>query len=176
MIRSAQMKHKKPNLLIKATLTAVLLAGGTLVGCSLFDKKPSAHSLMPKINKQKVFFASYDSVWRAAHSTLKYPIAVDNQDTGVIETEFIKGVDGWLPPNEARPPSSGIRYKLFMTFARGKTDGKESVRVTIDKKMEILRDFFSEPEPLESDGLEEKVIFYRIERELIINEALKKIN
>jgi hypothetical protein len=63
-----------------------------------------------------------------------------------------------------------------MTFARGKTDGRESVRVTIDKKMEILRDFFSEPEPLESDGLEEKVIFYRMERDLIINEALKKIN
>lgn len=170
------MTHTKSSLLLKTTLLVALLTGGVLAGCSLFDSKPSAHSRMTSINKQKVFFASYDSVWRAAHSTLKYPIAVDNQDTGVIETEFIKGVDGWLPPHESRPPSSGIRYKLFMTFARGKTDGKESVRVTINKKMEILRDFFSEPETLESDGLEEKIIFYRIERELIINEALKKIN
>lgn len=154
----------------------MIFTGCTLFGCSLFDKKPSAHTRMAQINKQKVFFASYDSVWRAAHSVLKYPIAQENQDTGIIETEYIKGIDGWLPPNEQRPPSSGIRYKLILTFARGKAEGRESVRVTVDKKMEILRDFFSEPEPMESDGLEEKIIFYRIERELIVNEALKRAN
>ena len=131
---------------------------------------------MAQINKQKVYFANYDQVWRAAHAVLKYPIAQENQDTGIIETEYIKGLDGWLPPNEQRPPSSGIRYKLILTFAKGKTEGRESTRVTIDKKMEILRDFFSEPEPIESDGLEEKILFYRIERELIINEALKRAN
>lgn len=150
------------------------MAGCTLFGCSLFDKKPSAHVRMGQINKQKIFFATYDSVWRAAHAVLKYPIAQENQDTGVIETEYIKGVDGWLPPGESRPPSSGIRYKLILTFAKGRADGRESTRVTVDKKMEILRDFFSEPEPMESDGLEEKIIFYRIERELIISEALKR--
>jgi hypothetical protein len=32
------------------------------------------------------------------------------------------------------------------------------------------------PEPIESNGLEESVLFYRIERELIIIEALKKAN
>lgn len=129
---------------------------------------------MEQITKQKVFFANYDAVWRAAHNVLKYPIAQENQDTGIIETEYIKGFDGWLPPGEQRSPSSGIRYRMTLTFARGKTEGRESTRVTIDKRMEILRDFFSEPEPLESDGLEEKIIFYRIERELVIAEALKK--
>ncbi|MGZ3782626.1 MAG: hypothetical protein ACXVCY_18425 [Pseudobdellovibrionaceae bacterium] len=144
------------------------------MGCSLFDKKPSAHSRMEQINKQKIFFAPYDTVWRAAHAVIKYPIAQENQDSGIIETEYIKGIDGWLPPNEQRPPSSGIRYKLHLIFAKGSTEGRESTRVTIEKKMEILRDFFSEPELIESNGLEEKIIFYRIERELVINEALKK--
>ena len=144
------------------------------MGCSLFDQRPSANANMAQINKQKVFFASYDSVWRAAHSVIKYPIVQENQDTGIIETEYIKGVDGWLPPGTTRPPSSGIRYKLTFTFAKGTADGRESTRVTIDKKMENLRDFFSDPEQLESDGLEEKILFYRIERELVIMEALKK--
>lgn len=146
------------------------------MGCSLFDKKPSAHVRMNQITKQKVFFASYDSVWRAAHNVVKYPIAQENQDNGVMETEYIKGLDGWLAPGEQRSPSSGIRYKLTLTFAKGTSGGRESTRVTVDKRMEILRDFFSEPEPMESDGLEEKIIFYRIERELIIAEALKKAN
>ncbi|KYG67873.1 hypothetical protein AZI87_00940 [Bdellovibrio bacteriovorus] len=170
------MSHTVRSLSKKILVLLVILTGCTLFGCSLFDKKPSAHQRMGQINKQKVFYASYDSVWRAAHAVLKYPIAQENQDTGVIETEYIKGLDGWLPPNEQRPPSSGIRYKLIMTFAKGTTQGRESTRVTIDKRMEILRDFFSEPEPMESDGLEEKIIFYRIERELVINEALKRAN
>ncbi|WP_413568305.1 hypothetical protein ACLWBD_11745 [Bdellovibrio sp. HCB117] len=170
------MSHTVRSLSKKILVLLVILTGCTLFGCSLFDKKPSAHQRMGQINKQKVFYASYDAVWRAAHAVLKYPIAQENQDTGVIETEYIKGLDGWLPPNEQRPPSSGIRYKLIMTFAKGTTQGRESTRVTIDKRMEILRDFFSEPEPMESDGLEEKIIFYRIERELVINEALKRAN
>lgn len=129
---------------------------------------------METINKQRVFFASYDNVWRAAHAVIKYPIAQENQDTGIIETEYIKGVDGWIPPGAQKPPSSGIRYKLTFTFAKGTTEGRDSTRVTIDKRMEILRDFFSDPEKLESDGLEEKILFYRIERELVIQDALKK--
>lgn len=169
------MLHTARSLSSKTLAFLVIITGCLLfVGCSLFDRQPSAHARMAQINKQKVFFASYDSVWRAAHAVIKYPIAQENQDTGVIETEWIKGIDGWIAPNEQRPPSSGIRYRLVLTFARGKADGRESVRITIDKKAEILRDFFSPPEVIESDGLEEKIIFYRIERELIINDALRK--
>lgn len=146
------------------------------MGCSLFDKRPSANANMANINKQKVFFAPYDNVWRAAHAVIKYPISQENQDTGIIETEYIKGVDGWLPPGMTKPPSSGIRYRLTFTFAKGTAEGRDSTRVTIDKKMEIMRDFFSDPEGIESDGLEEKILFYRIERELIILDTLKKVH
>ncbi|WP_413586897.1 hypothetical protein [Bdellovibrio sp. HCB274] len=152
----------------------MIFTGGSLLGCSLFDKRPSTNQQMAKFNKQRVFFAPYDTVWRAAHAVIKFPIAQENQDTGLIETEYIKGIDGWLPPDVNKPPSSGIRYKLIFTFAKGTADGRESTRVTIDKKMEILRDFFSTPESIESDGLEEKILFYRIERELVVMDALKR--
>ncbi len=145
-------------------------------GCSLFDRQPDPKAnLKQAASRQRVFFANYDLVWRAAHAVVKYPLSIDNQDTGVLETEYIKGIDGWVPPETVASPSSGIRYKITLLFAKGKTDGREATRVTIDKHVEILRDFFSEPETIESDGLEEKIIFYRIERELIISEALKKV-
>ncbi|MBC7370005.1 MAG: hypothetical protein H7326_00465, partial [Bdellovibrionaceae bacterium] len=99
---------------------------------------------------------------------------VENQDTGFLETEYIKGVDGFLAPEVAKTPSAGIRYKLVFNFAKGRTEGRESTRVTVEKKIERLRDFFSEPDLIPSDGLEEKVIFYRIEREIVIADALKK--
>ena len=103
---------------------------------------------------------------------IRYSIAQNNQDTGYIETEYIKGSDGWLPPEVEKKPSAGIKYKLILTLTRGKIEGRESTRVSLQKKIEVQRDFFSEPETLNSDGLEEKVLFYRIERELLISDAL----
>lgn len=38
-----------------------------------------------------------------------------------------------------------------------------------------MKDFFSDVEILDSDGLEEKTLFYRMERELLIEEAIKKL-
>lgn len=152
-----------------------LIILGLLASCSLLEKNPGPNEkLVQKASRQRVYYANYDLVWRAAHTVIKYPVAADNQDTGVLETEYIKVVDGWLPPDVKTNPSAGLRYKLFMNFAKGKIEGRESTRVTLEKRIEKQTDFFSAPEQLESDGLEEKVIFYRIERELLINEALKK--
>ncbi len=129
---------------------------------------------MQKAFNQKVFSYSYDSVWRAAQLSLRYPIAINNMDTGILETEWIKAIDGFQPPDSEKPVSSGIRYKISLNLVKGKLDGQESVRVTIVKTVEKQRDFFSDPESIESDQLEEKIVLYRIEREILIEEGLKK--
>lgn len=155
------------NRLFIILLSLSFLAGG----CATKNEKPE--EVIKKQTKQKIFLSPYDEVWRAAHSVLKYPIVNENQDTGLIETDFIKSQDGFSAP-DAPPSSSGLRYKIVMIFAKGKSQGQESVRVTIDKKIEKLRDFFSDAENLTSDGMEERVLFYRIERELLISKGLRK--
>lgn len=143
-------------------------------GCSLFEKQPeSADKIIQKASQQKIFFAPYDLVWKAAHSAIKYTISSENQDFGVIETDFIKSVDGWLPPDQTKPFYKSARYKLIFTFAKGKTDGKDSTRLTIEKKIEIFKDFISDTQIIQSDGLEELSLFYRIEREIVISLAIK---
>ena len=146
-----------------------LVFGLMLASCA--SKPPVAKQ---KLIHQKIFYFPYDNVWRAAQLALKYPIAVNNMDHGVLETDFIKADDGFISPSEEKQPSSGIRYKISMILAKGRVEGREGIRVTIQKTIERRRDFFSDTEALVSDGLEEKSIFYRIERELIIDEALKK--
>lgn len=152
-------------------MTALMLS-------SCASEPVSSSSARDKVLKkninQKIFYFPYDSVWRAAQLAVKYPIAVNNMDNGILETEFIRADDGFASPVDDREPSSGIRYKITLVLARGKVNNKESVRVTVNKTVEKKRDFFSDPESLVSDGLEEKVIFYRLERELVIEEALKK--
>lgn len=158
-------------------LRAVLLISSlSFTGCALLSPTASTpQEVIKKQSRQKIFLAQYDDVWRAAHTALKYPISNENQDTGLIETDFIRAQDGFIAP-EQPTPSSGLRYKIVMYFAKGKTQGRESVRVTIDKKMEKLRDFFADSETLNSDGLEERLLFYRIERELLITKGLRKAN
>lgn len=144
--------------------------------CALLEPQANKTTISRKSTPQRVYYANFDQVWRAAHTVIRYTIANENQETGYLETEYIKGVDGWLPPENDKKPSAGLRYKLIVSFAKGRTDNRDSTRVTIEKKIEVLRDFFSEPESVPSDGLEEKILFYRFERELLISEALKKVN
>ena len=146
-----------------------------LTSCSLFNQRDdSADKIIERASKQKIFFASYDTVYKAAHSAIKYTIGLENQDYGVIETDYIKAVDGWIPPDQTKPKYKSGRYKLIFNFAKGSTNGKESTRVTIEKRIEIFTDFISETQHEPSDGLEEQSIFYRIEREIIIGQTLKK--
>jgi hypothetical protein len=141
----------------------------------LTSRHESAQKLFKKTTNQKVFFYPFDNVWKATLLTIKYPLTNSNIDTGMIETEFVKGLEGWQPPINKETPSSGLQYKLHLSLVKGMINGKETVKVTLTKKIEVKRDFFSEPKAVETDGLEEMVIFYRIERELVIEEAIKKL-
>lgn len=170
-------KLKMPLILQKALLISSLSL--LLSACSMMelqaDKADKIKTMT--VTPQKVFYYNYDLVWKSALTVLKYSITDQNQETGHIETDYVKASDGgWLRPDATKQPSSGVRYKILMSFVRVKTDsGKAGVKVTIDKRIERIRDFFSDPEQLDSDGLEEKTIFYRMERELLIEEAIKKM-
>ena len=123
----------------------------------------------------KLYQQPYESVWRAAQITIKYPVAVNNIDTGVLETDWIRAEEGFQTPgSEAR--NAGVRYKLLLTMVKGQANGRHLARVTIKKTIEKRRDFFSDGEGLVSDGFEEANLLYRIDRELVIEEAIKKAN
>lgn len=143
--------------------------------CGSTGGTKKAERLVQKLSYQKVYLGSYDQVWRAAQLSLKYPIAVNNMDHGVIETEVIDAGEGFLPPGSAsKKPVDGITYKINLFLTKGKVKGKESVRVNVKKIIERKKDFFAEDEKIESDGIEEGIILYRISRELVIDEAIKK--
>lgn len=154
-------------------LLCLLFAFLPLTGCMTSDPLHAEYHPKKMIH-DKVFYQSYDRVWRAAQLALKYPIAVNNMDHGTLETEFVKNEDGFFLPGVEVQPSAGLRSKIVINMVRGKTESRDSVRVVVQKIVQKQRDFFSEPETLKSDGFEEMVLFYRIERELIIDEALKK--
>lgn len=93
---------------------------------------------------------------------------------GILETDWIRGEDAFIPAQSKQTPSSGMKFKITIKIMKGKRGTQNVTRVTIGKQVERQRDFFDEGEGLESDLWEEKVLLYRIDREIAIEEALRK--
>ena len=148
------------------------------LGCAVFEEKAGPKPV--GLPQEKIFYGQFEDVWRAAQLALQeptsYPLRINNMDTGVFETELIKGSQVWRPPEAAEVSGGGYAYKIILRVIKGNSNGKPSFKVTVQKEVQIHRDFFSEPEKIPSDGLEEKVILYRVDRELQIDRAIRRFN
>lgn len=123
----------------------------------------------------RVYFAKYEDVEAAIkQAMIRYPQRVDNTEAGIFETDFVKGEARFRSPVSVTEFSPGFRYRLLIRLVRGKNDEKPAVKVLVTKQAEIARDFFSQPDPVASDGLEEDVILYRIGREITLAKAMTK--
>jgi len=160
--------------IFKSLLILLLLSG-----CVLFEKDIDEEKIygLPEPPYQQLYESDYERIWRAIQVVLsRYPIAVNNMDAGILETDFIKVHEGWLPPEHPKVPPGGRKYKINVQVARGATpDSKDTVvRVRVKKIIELHRDFFSAKQEIESDGLEEMTILYRIKREVDVDQGLER--
>lgn len=123
------------------------------------------------------FSSSYDAVWKASVTVMgKYSLRTYDQDAGIIETEYIRGENVWIPPYKKKYIPGGYRYKLNLKLIRIKSKFGNYVRAILLKSPEIQKDFFSNPEKTPTDGLEELSLLYRIEREIEIQEFVTQKN
>jgi hypothetical protein len=129
---------------------------------------------LPKENKsyEREFLANFDEVWRASQqAVISYPLKINNMEQGLIQTTPLRSHVYFKPPHLAQKHAGGYRYDLNITLL--KTAPKRT-KVSLQKNLQVYRDFISQPENLISDGLEEAAILYRIQREIEIDRALVK--
>jgi hypothetical protein len=131
-----------------------------LVGCASQQKTELFYT--------RVYEGTYDDVWLAA---LKY--------SGKIVSELVNGPynDLFLTPPEAIDLPEKYRYSLKFTFAKLQTDEENSrplVRVRLEKNLEQFHDFYTGWLAFPSDGLEERLLLYRIEHILRMENQLTK--
>lgn len=124
----------------------------------------------PQLSHIAVFNSPYHLVWKAALLALSnYPIEMEHQESGQIETKIIRGYAVWKPPKGSTDRLQSRSYKLRLLFERGSassSSAQKSVRVHIMKEEFIDEDFIQKSIPANSNGLEEEVLLYRIGREL----------
>lgn len=150
-----------------------LWVGGVfLVGCASQQKT--------EIFYTRVYEGTYDDVWLAALKSVNdYPLKISNKDSGKIVSELVNGPynDLFLTPPEPIDLPEKYRYSLKFTFAKLQTDEEKSrplVRVRLEKNLEQFHDFYTGWLSFPSDGLEERLLLYRIEHILSMENQLTK--
>ena len=157
------------NLLQKIALLLILISSS---GCVLTQEKKD----IVEGPLEKVFFAKYEQVWRAAQLALaRYPMRVNNMDTGLLETDLIGGANAWTPPGGKDRIPNAQHYTIRMQVIRGRSQRSKAVKVLVEKVIRLKSSFFSDAKELPSDGLEERVILYRTGRILTIEKAIEAV-
>lgn len=153
--------------LLKIPLVGVFL----LLGCA---SQPTSEPFTTRL-----YIGTYDDVWLAALKSLNdYPLRVSNKDSGRIATETVNGPYNDLLfayPSPIEQPER-FRYSLKLSFAKlvSEKTNQPLVRVRVIKELEQFQDFYTGWLPYPSDGLEEKILLYRIEQVLGMEKALSK--
>jgi hypothetical protein len=162
--------------LLFRTSFLLLAASGMSLGLTGCVTSPSA-DLKPASDGtvQRVYYAEQAEMERAIKQAInKYPPRIENLEAGIYETDYVKGDQRWQGPVPAKPLPNGLRYRILLHLVKGKSEKKGAIKVVITKQVEIMHDFFQEPEMVSSDGLEELTILYRISRELAIDRAIHR--
>lgn len=124
----------------------------------------------------RLFVGTYDEVWTAALKALnEYPLKLSNKDSGRIISEVVNGPYNEVVlsyPDPIELPER-FRYNLDFNFAKLVGDDRQPlVRVRVRKGLEKFHDFYTGWLAFPSDGLEEKVLLYRIENILRMEKLL----
>jgi hypothetical protein len=132
----------------------------------------------PEPYQTRIYNGSYDEVWLAALKALNdYPLKISNKDTGKIQSEVVNGPynDLLFVYPEALDLPERFRYSLRLNFAKLATAEDQPVtRIRIIKDLERFNDFYTGWVAYPSDGLEEKLLLYRIEHILRMQKLLSK--
>ena len=140
-----------------------ILFGALITGPSAFAKSYA-----------KAFQVSYDKVWKSTLiAVTKYPLEKNDKASGEISTSSLES--GEVFQNYQQAPKINEFYTLHISLEKRMLKGKGVTLVTIEKKPLIKGDFMRKDRSLESDGVEESVLLYRIKREISIDRVIGKL-
>src|SRR5271155_4038528 len=77
----------------------------------------------------RVYYDGYDEVWRAVQLALKkYPVHLNNIESGLLETDYIKGDKLFSEPVEDKT-KTGMRYRLTVRAVKGKVNDRSAIKI-----------------------------------------------
>jgi uncharacterized lipoprotein len=127
---------------------------------------------------REVFKYPYNEVWRAVVSAMNdYKIDSQNEESGIIATDWENNTQetNFTDSFDERDGIKAARFKLTVSVSRAFQGDREVSEVTVHKRQLIEQDFLQGWIEVIPDYITEKVLLYRIGRNLRIDHALQEL-
>lgn len=138
------------------------------VGCSAQRPKEPYYT--------RLYEGTYDDLWGASIAAMRdYPLRFSNKDTGKIQTEIVNGPYNDLVFTYPDPIETPDRFRFSVKAQVAKVGSSKKgdiIRVRLSKDLERHVDFYTGWLPVSPDGIEERIILYRIAQTQEIQRAL----
>jgi hypothetical protein len=140
-----------------------ILAGFTASGCMSAYLKSVGGDTDQVFSK--VFLTDYNIAWDQSMEALKSsPMEVVNRENGMMQTKWIDNTAERNLIDSVGSVSNYIKaqYRFRVTVAKGTVDGKNSVRINVQKEQQVQRDVLEGWRNQETDGIQEQSLLYRV--------------
>ena len=115
----------------------------------------------------KVFFSDFNLVWQSTLEALKsFPLDISNRESGYIQTRFIDNTSqkNFIDTFGVGQLYLKSRFRFRVSVAKSIYKKKRVIKVNIIKEQLIKEDVLEGWREVETDGLEENTLLYRVER------------
>jgi len=143
-----------------------------LQGCATAYEKSVGGN--PSREYSRIFFSDRNTVTKGVNEALRSFVKDEatNPAMGIYVTKY---KDNTALRNSLDSVGGGdayieAKYRLRLSLAEGKFNGLASVRVSVLKEQIVLRDVLEGARPLETDGVDEQTLLYRIGRLIAIEQ------
>ncbi len=129
-------------------------------------------------NFSRAFSSDFNLAWQSTLDALKsVRLDVTNREAGFIQTR-------WIDNTTEKNFKDGIggtavymkaQYRFKVSVAKSVYQGKEAIKVTVQREQIASRDALDDFRPLESDTIEENTLLYRIGRLIQVRTRLAKL-
>lgn len=162
---------------MKRILFFVFLAASLATSCASYEnfRKITEELELPS----QMYKADFNQTWQAVIQVMKrFDIAYQSAEAGKLKTRWM---DNTLQVNftDAFGSADAVKaaeFKLSIIVAEGYSYGRKVTKVTIFKRQRVENDFLQGWKELQTDGIQEKTLLYRIGRLIENDNKLKEID
>jgi hypothetical protein len=115
----------------------------------------------------RIYLTDFNTAWQAVLDALKNSrLDISNREGGIIQTRWTDNTSEKNFTDSFGDADSYLKaqYRVRVTVAKGFFNGRQSIKVTVQKEQLYQRDVLEGWRPSETDSIDENTLLYRIGR------------
>jgi hypothetical protein len=126
-----------------------------------------------------IYKSDFNQTWKAVMEIMnRFDLSLNNLESGVIKTRWMDNTNevNFVDAFSKGDMVKAAKYKLIINVEKGFRSGGEVAKVTVYKRQLVEQEFLQGWKEIPSDGIQEKVILYRVGRLVSIDKKLQDID